>query len=1052
MLFKHLIFAILLTKNRVPNIRKSTDKATQTMFFTIYNNSQTLRLFFLIVFFAIFISCEQKQKAGVKYLDFSPQLQQSSNSPTFRPNKTIPIDLQLNNKLIEGSEINYSIILIPLQGEILLYLDDNRILPRVPITYISSLNNDLIPLTLSSSTEGVVKFKLIICAEDQLTKEVEWESKCSTPNYTITLDLPDTLEVDRSISISTEIKNDANTQLKLSGDYTIGEGQLSISFGDQNCEITADNFIDVKADKAIITMTPTSIGDISITLKLADSAGLSYDYTFSTIAKAPKFNLSLKRVNDNLLYEYGVVDLLVNIDPLNHPLNHLFSVYNDTLLVKDVALTTNLQLPLSSSGSFSSNIKVVSQLYNNSTTAKFSCEVLPTSLSLLTVPSLSAPIPVTLNISKEITTTIKHLADDITYKLSYQILSGKGKIHSAAGFLVAPSTYWDVSKNDTFLFTSEIVGDVKIQLEVAAYKNGEKQETINKELTFRASANPLELTVAPYLPLRTGEETTLNITISKPNYSKEDFKIYYTQTKGVGVLKNGKSKLEPNSSFLVRKDILHSLSYTPDAIGEHIISLNIEVEEGQIIVKTIDLNVSAYINIVVDPIGSAAISGNLIYDKDTHLNITIIPYTNYSFIGWYDGESLITSDPNLREIATKDITYIGKLDFVSFDVVFTSTEGGSISNQGGNYTYNEIVKSSASADEGYSFIGWYDGENLISQDPIIAYTVTSNKSFVAKFKLNTYTISFAANKNGSINNIGGNYNYGEIATSIATAHSKYKFLGWFESNNLITLDPTITVTVGSNRNFIANFAKNTAIISIFSTDPTKGDVIGGGELEIGNTHTVRAVPSEGHHLIGWYENGDKISSSNDYTFTVSNNRTLQARFEINKYQIKLSAFSPFPVSGLGEYTHGAAVSGAIDINLSGQGKVIKDVKSSSPYVIFDKENYTFKILSISEDAIITVVHYDNNNRLYIDNRDGELICTLDRALNHSINIQITYLPEGQIDNLELPANTLNFSHPISISSSAQIDFIEIFPPDLQNKEGYWWSLGGDAIWLNNKMK
>lgn len=54
---------------------------------------------------------------------------------------------------------------------------------------------------------------------------------------------------------------------------------------------------------------------------------------------------------------------------------------------------------------------------------------------------------------------------------------------------------------------------------------------------------------------------------------------------------------------------------------------------------------------------------------------------------------------------------------------------------------------------------------------------------------------------------------------------------------------------------------------------------GGGSYNVGDTVTVTAnAPAEGKKFDGWYVNGEKVSSDNSYTFTVTDGITLEARY------------------------------------------------------------------------------------------------------------------------------------------------------------------------------
>jgi len=68
-------------------------------------------------------------------------------------------------------------------------------------------------------------------------------------------------------------------------------------------------------------------------------------------------------------------------------------------------------------------------------------------------------------------------------------------------------------------------------------------------------------------------------------------------------------------------------------------------------------------------------------------------------------------------------------------------------------------------------------------------------------------------------------------------------------------------------------------ITVLSEDTEKGTVLGGGTYESGMQVTVKASPIRGYKLSAWQENGQTVSESAEYTFTVTGDRTLTAVFE-----------------------------------------------------------------------------------------------------------------------------------------------------------------------------
>ena len=65
-----------------------------------------------------------------------------------------------------------------------------------------------------------------------------------------------------------------------------------------------------------------------------------------------------------------------------------------------------------------------------------------------------------------------------------------------------------------------------------------------------------------------------------------------------------------------------------------------------------------------------------------------------------------------------------------------------------------------------------------------------------------------------------------------------------------------------------------------------GSVSGGGSFLVGKNATVKAVADEGYAFTGWYNAaGSKVSSSAEYSFTVTASVALTARFEEKKTEV-----------------------------------------------------------------------------------------------------------------------------------------------------------------------
>ncbi len=90
-----------------------------------------------------------------------------------------------------------------------------------------------------------------------------------------------------------------------------------------------------------------------------------------------------------------------------------------------------------------------------------------------------------------------------------------------------------------------------------------------------------------------------------------------------------------------------------------------------------------------------------------------------------------------------------------------------------------------------------------------------------------------------------------------------------------------------------------------SSSPTAGgSTNGGGTYASGSNVTVTATPNQGYSFVNWTENGTVVSSSPDYSFTLSSDRNLVANFELTvsideeKNEEKTISTYPNPTDGI----------------------------------------------------------------------------------------------------------------------------------------------------------
>ena len=146
-------------------------------------------------------------------------------------------------------------------------------------------------------------------------------------------------------------------------------------------------------------------------------------------------------------------------------------------------------------------------------------------------------------------------------------------------------------------------------------------------------------------------------------------------------------------------------------------------------------------------------------------------------------------------------------------------EAGTITG-GGTYKYGKEVTIEATTNPGYTFIGWYDGENEVSTDASFDYEIeSSNVLFEARYTVNKYTITIDNQAEGvTISGItsGNPYDFDSQITLTATNIPTGCTIIWTRSDDVVKSGDTYTFKVPAG-----NITITTATASIYTREGNK---------------------------------------------------------------------------------------------------------------------------------------------------------------------------------------------------------------------------------------
>jgi len=290
-----------------------------------------------------------------------------------------------------------------------------------------------------------------------------------------------------------------------------------------------------------------------------------------------------------------------------------------------------------------------------------------------------------------------------------------------------------------------------------------------------------------------------------------------------------------------------------------------------------------------------------------------------------------------------------------------------------SYDYNFCVRGLINLDNPISYNVYYNN-TLIGKSDTLVYSVsaarqgsycvkTVNNGIVGSAACLNYTTSYAvttAANNATRGTMSGAGNYipGSTCILIANANPGYLFSNWTENGTIYSRQPTDTLLVNSNHDFIANFVVDNSKHAVTATvTPTAGgSVTGAGIFTDGSSCTLTATANTGYSFINWTNNGTIVSSNASYTFVVNANTDLTANFAINSYAITTTAnpSAGGTVTGTGTYIYGsnctATATPATGYSFSGW--------TENGTVISTNSSYTFTVGSARTlTALFTINHY-----------------------------------------------------------------------------------------------
>ncbi|MFD2145374.1 InlB B-repeat-containing protein [Mucilaginibacter antarcticus] len=237
-------------------------------------------------------------------------------------------------------------------------------------------------------------------------------------------------------------------------------------------------------------------------------------------------------------------------------------------------------------------------------------------------------------------------------------------------------------------------------------------------------------------------------------------------------------------------------------------------------------------NFAVVPVGQFAVvlssnpgpggttTGGGSYNAGTNVTVVATPTAGYSFVNWTVGGTVVSTSPTYTFLLVADKTLVANFTLVpasQFVLVLSSAPPAGGSTTGSNsYPSGTSVTTTAITNTGYTFTNWTDNNVIVSTSAAYTFPLTNNRTLVANFTQNAYTLNVTA-VNGLVDKNPNTATYlsGSLVTLTAKPNTGFVFSSW-SGDAGGSVNP-LTVNMNGNKNITANFIATPAVAPLFSS-------------------------------------------------------------------------------------------------------------------------------------------------------------------------------------------------------------------------------------------
>jgi uncharacterized repeat protein (TIGR02543 family) len=264
--------------------------------------------------------------------------------------------------------------------------------------------------------------------------------------------------------------------------------------------------------------------------------------------------------------------------------------------------------------------------------------------------------------------------------------------------------------------------------------------------------------------------------------------------------------------------------------------------------------------------GDALTTSSFDVEYDSSLTLVTPTRTGYQFNGWSDGTEIWTTGD---EMPANALSLTAQWSLINYSIVYVMDRG--FNNDANPATYTFLTPTITLLDpdkEGHTFNGWFTDAAFTQPSTTIAQGSTGEKTFYAKWTINTYTITLDVNNGDPLAQTVFTYNFAATLALPTPTRLGYDFDGWetaeevrYGNGNIMPAQDLVLVAQWDQKIYQVVYYTFKADV----TDSNKLPAV--SNYTLGQTVTEQSISNPGYTFDGWFNAAD------DQPFTFGFNMT-----------------------------------------------------------------------------------------------------------------------------------------------------------------------------------